>query len=157
MKISFLNVILLQQRISLIKSLAMNCPIYPTSITESGFLPIRNVDVEWATEEEMAKRTFKREVLSKIEKLRRTCGVDKDGKLCAACYFHEEVCFHHEELFEVDFEDFKKKGNSWLLVAYPDLDVFDFKAFSPVFYFEVLIKHWVHIRDVFSWGSESAE
>lgn len=127
------------------------------SIVENGFLPIFDADVEWSSEKETMRRAFRREVLSKVEKLNRVCGIEANGDICANCYMHEEVCFHHEKLEVVSFEEFKKNGNSWLLTAYPNLDVFDFKAFSPAFYFEVLLKHWVALQETFAWNQEKAQ
>ncbi len=134
----------------------MSSPIYPTSIITNGFLPIVDVEVDWSSEKEKLKRTFKREVLSKVEKLNRECGFDSNGNICAYCYMHDEVCSHHKTTKEVSFEEFKENGNSWLLTAFSNLDVFDFKAFSPSFYFDTLLPHWFAIQDSFEWNQETA-
>jgi len=113
----------------------------------------------WNSPMEQWKLVFSREVLVKIEKGVRKVGLDEDGSFCANCYLYGVSyagCMHHDDFVYVDWEQFKKNGNSWIVKVFPTIEV--------ITYFQVksdefvkLITHHRQVMELIDWNTHDSD
>lgn len=127
--------------------------IYDISVVSSGYLPIEDFDADWASQKQLWKRVMTRDVLSKIEKGEKPCGFDK-GVICSNCYANDEVCFDHQCCVMASFRELKaSKECPWVLVAMPNMDVFDYRKYDNS-KFAVVMEHYFERLRMLSWNQE---
>ena len=111
----------------------------------------------WSSPLEQLKLVFSREVLPKIEKGVRKVGLDDDGSFCANCYYYGVSyagCMHHDDFVYINWEQFKKNGNSWIVKVFPTIEVttyFQVKTDD----FGKLIEHHHQVMEVIKWNTFS--